>query len=85
MDKTIAKPGFFARARQLVIGTVQAFLDPDTSLRCAGTAFFSFLSLFPAVGIAVFTAVDQAAAQAAIGVTGGSSATDAIVFAVALG
>lgn len=37
------------------------------------------------VGIAVFTAVDQAAAQAAIGVTGGSSATDAIVFAVALG
>lgn len=55
MDKTIAKPGFFARARQLVIGTVQAFLDPDTSLRCAGTAFFSFLSLFPAVGIAVFT------------------------------
>ena len=37
------------------------------------------------VGIAVFTAVDQAAAQAAIGVTGDSSATDAIVFAVALG
>lgn len=38
------------------------------------------------VGIAVFTAVDQAAAQAAIGVTGGgSSATDAIVFSVALG
>lgn len=36
------------------------------------------------VGIAVFTAVDQAAAQAAIGVTGGSS-NDAIVFAVALG
>lgn len=36
------------------------------------------------VGIAVFTAVDQAAAQAAIGVTGGSN-NDAIVFAVALG
>ena len=36
------------------------------------------------VGIAVFTAVDQAAAQAAIGVGGGSS-NDAIVFAVALG
>lgn len=36
------------------------------------------------VGIAVFTAVDQAAAQAAIGVSGGSS-NDAIVFAVALG
>lgn len=37
-----------------------------------------------AVGIAVFTAVDQAAAQAAIGVSGTSS-NDAIVFAVALG
>lgn len=36
------------------------------------------------VGIAVFTAANQAAAQAAIGVTGGGS-TDAIVFAVALG
>lgn len=36
------------------------------------------------VGIAVFTAVDQAAAQAAIGVSGTSS-NDAIVFAVALG
>ena len=37
------------------------------------------------VGIAVFTAVDQAAAQAAIGVSGGGSSNDAIVFAVALG
>jgi hypothetical protein len=37
------------------------------------------------VGIAVFTAVDQAAAQAAIGVTGGGGSNDAIVFAVALG
>ena len=37
------------------------------------------------VGIAVFTAVDQAAAQAAIGVTGGGGGNDAIVFAVALG
>jgi hypothetical protein len=36
------------------------------------------------VGIAVFTAVDQAAAQAAIGVSGTSN-NDAIVFAVALG
>jgi hypothetical protein len=36
------------------------------------------------VGIAVFTAVDQAAAQSAIGVSGTSS-NDAIVFAVALG
>lgn len=37
------------------------------------------------VGIAVFTAANQAAAQAAIGVSGGGSSTDAIVFAVALG
>lgn len=29
------------------------FGDPDTSLRCAGTAFFGFLSLFPAIGAAV--------------------------------
>jgi hypothetical protein len=36
------------------------------------------------VGIAVFTAVDQAAAQAAIGVSSGAN-NDAIVFAVALG
>jgi hypothetical protein len=38
------------------------------------------------VGIGVFTAVDQAAAQAAIGVSGGGGGDDAaIVFAVALG
>ena len=38
------------------------------------------------VGIGVFTAVDQAAAQAAIGVTGGGGGdAAAIVFAVALG
>lgn len=33
------------------IETLKVFLDPDTSLRCAGTAFFGFLSLFPAVAI----------------------------------
>ncbi len=55
MDRAIAKPGFFARAKQLIVGTVQAFFERDTSLRCAGTAFFGFLSLFPAVGIVVFT------------------------------
>ena len=37
------------------------------------------------VGIAVFTAVDQAAAQSAIGVTGGGGDDAAITFAVALG
>lgn len=30
-------------------GTIQTFLDPDTSPRCAAAAFFGFLSLFPAI------------------------------------
>jgi membrane protein len=38
-----------------VIGTVKTFFDSDTSPRCAGTAFFGFLSLFPAIGIVAFT------------------------------
>lgn len=55
MDKPVARQSLFARTKSLVWGTVLAFLDPDTSLRCAGTAFFGFLSLFPAIGIVVFT------------------------------
>jgi membrane protein len=55
MDKPLTQPGFFKRSSSLVVGTVKAFMDPDTSLRCAGTAFFGFLSLFPAIGIMVFT------------------------------
>lgn len=31
----------------------RTFSEPDTSLRCAGTAFFGFLSLFPAVAAVV--------------------------------
>jgi len=54
MDQTLAKPGFFSRAKRMAVGTFQAFFDRDTSLRCAGTAFFGFLSLFPAVGIVAF-------------------------------
>lgn len=54
MDQALPKPRLFDRARTLAIGTIKAFLDPDTSLRCAGTAFFGFLSLFPAVGIVAF-------------------------------
>src|SRR5262245_18203242 len=49
------RQGFITRSKSLVVGTLRAFLDPDTSLRCAGPAFFAFLSLFPAIGIAVFT------------------------------
>lgn len=37
------------------------------------------------VGKAVFTAANQAAAQAAIGISGGGSSNDAVIFAVALG
>ncbi|RYE74269.1 MAG: YihY/virulence factor BrkB family protein, partial [Hyphomicrobiales bacterium] len=54
MDQTLPKPRVLARIWSTVTGTVKAFLDPDVSLRCAGTAFFGFLSLFPAVGIVVF-------------------------------
>lgn len=36
------------------MGTARSFFHPDTSLRCAGTAFFGFLSIFPAIGIIVF-------------------------------
>lgn len=54
MDKPIARQSAVARAKSLAIGTAKAFMDPDTSLRCAGTAFFGFLSLFPAIGIVVF-------------------------------
>lgn len=54
MDQALHQPGPYARARRLVFGTAKVFLEPDTSLRCAGTAFFGFLSLFPAIGIAVF-------------------------------
>lgn len=55
MDQTVAKASHFDRAKRLVFGTVKAFMDPDVSLRCAGTAFFGFLSLFPAIGIVAFT------------------------------
>lgn len=33
--------------------TIKAMANMDTSLRCAGVAFFGFLSLFPAIAIAV--------------------------------
>lgn len=37
----------------IVKGTVRSFLDPDTSPRCAGAAFFGFLSFFPAIATVV--------------------------------
>jgi membrane protein len=48
---------------------VRTFGEPDTSLRCAGTAFFAFLSLFPAVATVVLVFglfADRAALAATI-------------------
>ena len=65
------------------IATPVAIADGGTGATTASAARINLGGT--SVGIAVFTAVDQAAAQAAIGVTGGGGANDAIVFAVALG
>lgn len=34
---------------RIIVGTAKTFLDPDTAPRCAGAAFFGFLSFFPAI------------------------------------
>ncbi len=39
------------RIKAIAKSTAARFFHPDTSLRCAGTAFFGFLSVFPAVAI----------------------------------
>jgi membrane protein len=44
-----AHPSFFARAKDIVVDTAKVFFAPDTSPRCAATAFFGFLSFFPAI------------------------------------
>src|SRR3954447_9807757 len=44
-----AKPSFPARLKQITLDTVKVFFTPDTSPRCAATAFFGFLSFFPAI------------------------------------
>ncbi len=64
------------------IATPVAIADGGTGATTANGALINLGGT--SVGIAVFTAVNQAAAQAAIGVSGGSN-NDAIVFAVALG
>ncbi len=64
------------------IATPIAIADGGTGATTASAARINLGGT--SVGIAVFTAVDQAAAQSAIGVSGTSS-NDAIVFAVALG
>ena len=65
------------------IATPVAIADGGTGATTAGAALINLGGT--TVGIAVFTAVDQAAAQSAIGVTSGGGDTAAIVFAVALG
>lgn len=37
------------RLKTIVLGTFRLFMDPDTSPRCAATAFFGFLAIFPAI------------------------------------
>jgi hypothetical protein len=64
------------------IATPVAITDGGTGATTASGARINLGGT--SVGIAVFTAVDQAAAQSAIGVSGTSN-NDAIVFAVALG
>src|SRR5690606_16334037 len=39
--------------KQVVLRTGKTMIDMDTSLRCAGVAFFSFLSIFPSIAIVV--------------------------------
>lgn len=66
------------------VSTPISIADGGTGATTAGNALINLGGT--SVGIAVFTAVDQAAAQAAIGVSGGGGGDDAaIVFAVALG
>lgn len=38
---------------RVLVGTAKVFFDPDTAPRCAGTAFFGFLSFFPAIATIV--------------------------------
>ena len=54
MDAALTKPTTrWRRLWDFLLRCFRAFFDQDTSLRCAGTAFFGFLSLFPAVATAV--------------------------------
>lgn len=39
----------FKRWKHTALRTLRVFIDPDTSPRCAATAFFGFLSIFPAI------------------------------------
>jgi membrane protein len=55
MDATASQPrrSRFKRWRNIVWRTGLELFGMDTSLRCAGTAFFAFMSLFPALASVV--------------------------------
>jgi hypothetical protein len=65
------------------LSTPISIADGGTGATTAGNALINLGGT--TVGIAVFTAVDQAAAQSALGITGGGGDDAAITFAVALG
>jgi hypothetical protein len=65
------------------IATPVAVADGGTGATTAGAALINLGGT--TVGIGVFTAANQAAAQSALGITSGGGDTAAIVFAVALG
>lgn len=41
------------RWKRVLLGVFDVFIQQDTSLRCAGTAFFGFLSIFPGIATGV--------------------------------
>ncbi len=43
------RPRGLTRWKRIGLGTLKVFTDPDTSPRCAATAFFGFLAIFPAI------------------------------------
>jgi membrane protein len=47
--KPHGKHSWFGHWKSVLLGTFKVFLDPDTSPRCAATAFFGFLSIFPTI------------------------------------
>ena len=48
--ETIHPAGFnLGSVKRIALNTAKVFFDPDTSPRCAATAFFGFLSFFPSI------------------------------------
>jgi len=47
--ETDSTPNRVERLKRIAVGTFRVFTGPDTSPRCAATAFFGFLAIFPAI------------------------------------